>query len=135
MKCDDCGLEIVDLPCWMCAHIAESDARDERNIVELVADLKLHRGAPNNEKSIKSLRIALERIKNHIEKEGYQSELKYSELDLLESDRWWYIPYTWVGCNGFIVDKASEKVHWLGSSPATINMIRSFDSTGDPYAP
>jgi hypothetical protein len=32
-----------------------------------------------------------------------------------ESATWWYVPYTWIGCSGYFVDKADGLVTELGS--------------------
>jgi hypothetical protein len=46
---------------------------------------------------------------------GGSGRFDYPPEDLLESHSGWYIPYGGVGCSGFIVDKKSGYVDWLGS--------------------
>src|SRR5262249_50477896 len=47
---------------------------------------------------------------------NFQGELRYDPAKVVETDGWWYIPYCWIGCKGFIVGKDTLYVNWLGSA-------------------
>src|ERR1043166_1881381 len=113
MKCPDCGIEIVILPCERCANEA---ARHEQEMQNLIEEFSLVRGAPDTHESRISLDFALERIQERLDKEQFKGTVSYNNRDLLRSQRWYYIPYVWVGCRGFIVDLESGYVNWLGSA-------------------
>jgi len=109
MKCPDCGIEIVALPCKRC--------QGEEQIIQNVAEeFSLVRGAPETEGSRVSLDFALTSIQKHLDKEQFQGTVSYNARDLLRSKRWWHIPYRWIGCTGFIVSLDSGYVNWLGSA-------------------
>ncbi len=113
MKCPDCGIEIVALPCERC----QGEAARREQIMESVAEeFSLVRGAPETEESGVSLDFALTSIQKHLDKERFQGTVSYNARDLLRSKRWWYIPYRWIGCRGFIVSLDSGYVNWLGSA-------------------
>src|SRR5436190_6308969 len=113
MKCPDCGIEIVALPCELCHGAA---ARREQEMQKVAEEFSVVRGAPETEESRVSLDFALTSIQKHLDKERFQGTVSYNARDLLRSQRWWYIPYRWIGCRGFIVSLDSGYVNWLGSA-------------------
>lgn len=48
--------------------------------------------------------------------DGFRGTLEYAPDKVIETDRWWYIPFCWIGCAGFIVSKDDLYVNWLGSA-------------------
>jgi hypothetical protein len=67
-------------------------------------------------KSKYTLVDAEEAIRRRLAKDNFQGELKYDARKVKETDSWWYIPYTWIGCSGMIVNKSDLYVNWLGSA-------------------
>jgi len=75
-------------------------------------------------------------------------EVKFESRELVENENWWYIPFCWIGCAGYIVDKFDGYINQLGSchpmdacfwghnqnikygySDLTINQINNYDAT------
>src|SRR4051812_12688196 len=113
MKCPDCGIEIVALPCERCQSEA---ARREHEMQNVAEQFSLVRGAPETDESRVSLDFALASVQKRLDKERFQGTVSYNTRDLLRSRSWWYIPYRWIGCRGFIVNLDSGYVNWLGSA-------------------
>ncbi|WP_367874582.1 hypothetical protein [Luteolibacter sp. Populi] len=42
-------------------------------------------------------------------------EVEFDPEDVIESAKWWYIPFGWIGCAGFIIDKDGGYINQLGS--------------------
>jgi hypothetical protein len=40
----------------------------------------------------------------------------FDATEALEAETWWYVPYAWIGCCGFVVEKATGQVHQMGSN-------------------
>jgi hypothetical protein len=40
----------------------------------------------------------------------------FDSQEALEAATWWYVPYSWIGCAGFVVEKATGQVHRMGSN-------------------
>src|SRR5450756_3086975 len=118
MKCPDCGIEIAALPCERCEKEA---ANAERVMQAVVEEFSLVRGAPETKESRESLDFALMHLKQPLEKERFRGTVSYNTRDLLRSQRWWYVPFRWIGCMGFIVNLDSGYVNWLGSGPSLSN--------------
>jgi len=74
----------------------------------------LRRGLPASAAGRESLQKAEQRMKE-FKPTAFSGGFDYPSNDLLESESWWYIPQCGVGCFGFIVDKQSGYVDWLGS--------------------
>ncbi len=55
-------------------------------------------------------------IRKRLIDDRFRGELRYDAAKIIETDRWWYIPFTWIGCAGFIVNKEDLYVNWLGSA-------------------
>ena len=55
-------------------------------------------------------------IRRKFASEGFQGQLKYDATQVIETDRWWYIPCGWIGSAGCIVNKRDLYVNWLGSA-------------------
>jgi hypothetical protein len=85
-------------------------------MLQLVNKYALVRGAPDSDEARASLDFALARIRQRLEDEQFQGTLEYDARDLLHNQRWWYIPFIWVGCNGFVVNLDTGYVNWLGSA-------------------
>jgi hypothetical protein len=113
MKCPDCGFEIGSLPCWQC----EREALDrEWEYKSLIKEFSLIRGAPNSNSSRRSLDRAIASIRKRLAAEKFGGDdVTYDPQQLLRSRTWWYIPYSWIGCAGFIVNMGDGYVNWLGS--------------------
>lgn len=45
----------------------------------------------------------------------FKGELSFSSSDVIENEKWWYFPQTWVGCIGYIVEKDTKLIYCLGS--------------------
>jgi hypothetical protein len=63
-----------------------------------------------------TIRDAEDAIKLRFIAEGFRGTLEYAPDKVIETDRWWYIPFCWIGCAGFIVSKDGLYVNWLGSA-------------------
>ena len=62
-----------------------------------------------------TIREAEDAIRRRFAASHFRGELKYDPSKVIETERWWYIPYCWIGCAGFIVSKHNLYVNWLGS--------------------
>lgn len=62
-----------------------------------------------------SLRDAEDAIRRRLEEERFQGKLHYDSKKVVEVENWWFIPFSWIGCAGFIVNKSDLYVNWLGS--------------------
>lgn len=113
MECPDCGIQIGSLPCWRC----EREAWDkEREIKSLIQEFSLVRGVAEKDEAKASLGFALECIQKRLANERFQMTIPYKAENLLRSETWWYVPYVWTGCRGFIVNVNDGYVNWLGSA-------------------
>ena len=63
-----------------------------------------------------TIREAEDAIKRRLIADGFRATLEYAPDKVIETDRWWYIPFCWIGCAGFIVSKDDLYVNWLGSA-------------------
>ena len=63
-----------------------------------------------------TIREAEDAIRRRFVADGFRGTLEYASDKVIETDRWWYIPFCWIGCFGFIVSKDDLYVNWLGSS-------------------
>jgi hypothetical protein len=63
-----------------------------------------------------TIREAEDAIRRLFAATRFPGELRYDPAKVIERARWWYIPYTWIGCEGFIVSKDDLYVNWLGSA-------------------
>jgi hypothetical protein len=113
MRCPDCGIKIETLHCERCESEA---ARYEQEMQNLVEKYSLVRGAPGSEETQASLEFALARLRQRLHEEQFQGTVEYNVRDLMYHPRWWYIPYQWIGCSGFVVDIDTGYVNWLGSA-------------------
>ncbi len=66
--------------------------------------------------AIRSIQDVNEAIRRRFVVEGANIDLTYDAAKIIESEAWWYIPFVWFGCGGFIVDKKDLYVNWLGSA-------------------
>jgi hypothetical protein len=62
-----------------------------------------------------TLREAEDAIRRRFVADGFRGTLEYASDKVIETQRWWYIPFCWIGCLGFIVSKDDLYVNWLGS--------------------
>jgi hypothetical protein len=62
-----------------------------------------------------TIREAEDAIRRRFIADGFRGTLKYATDKVVETERWWYIPFSWIGCAGFIVNKDDLYVNWLGS--------------------
>jgi hypothetical protein len=76
----------------------------------------------NSNYSIKDAEAA---IRRRFAKDGSQKVLRYDASKVIENDRWWYIPFCWIGCLGFIVNRDNLYVNWLGSASG-LNLDQCF---------
>lgn len=65
--------------------------------------------------NIRNIREAEDAIRRRFLAEAFKGTLEYSPEEVIETERWWYIPYGWIGCAGLIVNKDDLYVNWLGS--------------------
>lgn len=63
----------------------------------------------------KTIREAEDAIRRRLTVERFRGTIEYEPSQVIETDRCWYIPYRWIGCAGFIVNKDDLYVNWLGS--------------------
>jgi hypothetical protein len=63
-----------------------------------------------------TIRDAEKAIRRRFVADGFRGKLEYAPDKVIETDRWWYIPFRWIGCSGFIVSKDDLYVNWLGSA-------------------
>jgi len=63
-----------------------------------------------------TIRDAEDAIRRRFQADGFRGTLEYAANAVIENDRWWYIPFRWIGCAGFIVSKKDLYVNWLGSA-------------------
>ncbi len=63
-----------------------------------------------------TIRDAEDAIRRRFVAEGFRGTLEYDSDKRIETDRWWYIPFCWIGCAGFIVNKDDLYVNRLGST-------------------
>src|SRR5258706_354551 len=63
-----------------------------------------------------TIRDAEDAIGRRFIADGFRGTLEYASDKVIETDRWWYIPFCWIGCAGFIVSKDDLYVNWLGSA-------------------
>ena len=66
----------------------------------------------------RTFREAEDAIRRRFAADGFRGTLRYEPAKVIETDRWWYIPYCWIGCLGFIVNRHDLYVNWLGSGPS-----------------
>jgi hypothetical protein len=55
-------------------------------------------------------------IRRRFRANGFCGTLEYAPDKVIETDRWWYIPFCWIGSAGFIVNRDDLYVNWLGSA-------------------
>ncbi len=68
--------------------------------------------------TVSTIHDAEDAIKRRFITDGFRGKLEYASDKVIETERWWYIPFTWIGCFGFIVSKDDLYVNWLGSGSA-----------------
>ena len=59
---------------------------------------------------IRSLNDAVAHLRKSL---GEEFDLDITRV--IESKDWWYIPFVWIGCRGYIVDKLNGYINQLGS--------------------
>lgn len=118
MRCPKCELPVESLPCAYCAEREARWARDRRT---LIAEFSLTAGPPTTAADIASLEFALAAMQAHLDQAQFQEPIKFDATGLLRCDEWWYIPFGWIGCYGFLVDRRDGYVNWLGSAMMTLN--------------
>ena len=62
-----------------------------------------------------TIKDAEDSIRRRFAANGFHGRLEYEPGKVIETGRWWYIPFCWIGCVGFIVKKDDLYVNWLGS--------------------
>ena len=77
--------------------------------------------------STNSIRDAENAIRRRFAADGFQGELQYESGKVIENSRWWYIPFRWIGCAGFIVNKSDLYVNWLESGVSLDKCFWSHD--------
>lgn len=112
MICPDCGFEVEALPCADCA---EDRARRKRERQVLIRQFALERGGGRDPAERASFARALDCLRTFLAAEGSETDLRFREEDVLYSACWWYVPAGFVGCAGYLVDRADGLVHALGS--------------------
>jgi len=108
MICTRCGFETEALPCEVC----DEEGRTRR----LVRDFGLTRGIPTTGSEVESFDQAMKQLRSRLDAEEFEGQIKFKQEDVLYSPAWWYIPFTRIGCSGFIVSRLDGHVNWLGSS-------------------
>jgi len=72
-----------------------------------------------------TIREAEEAIRRRFIADGFRGTLEYASDKVIETERWWYIPFCGIGCFGFIVSKDDLYVNLLGSG-ATLTLEQCF---------
>lgn len=83
---------------------------------DLIAEFSLIPGPPTTADDRASLDCALAAIQLRLDQAQVQEPIRFDADQLLRCDEWWYVPFGWIGCAGFIVDRRDGYVNWLGSS-------------------
>jgi len=68
-----------------------------------------------------TLKDAEDAIRRKFADKEWAKEIKYDLSQVTENERWWHIPYGWIGCFGFIVNKSDLDVNWLGSASMSLD--------------
>jgi len=123
MKCHICLSEVPSLPCPFCEeHIRKEEEEAWDRLWRAARDeFALIAGPPATESDRASLELALEAMHRRLEKDGFQDDLRFDHIKLLRCDDWWYIPFSWIGCFGFIVDRRDGYVDRLSSGLMTLS--------------
>jgi hypothetical protein len=118
-KCPDCGAFYVDYG----KHFDECPELIRRRRIEatetrqrLIEKFHLRSGPPTEPDRRSALAEAERRLRILLKR-----DFEYDPEWLFESEAWWYIPYYWVGCDGYIVDKKTGSVGELGSSLSSLD--------------
>src|SRR5215208_3419801 len=106
IRCPNCGLPMRD---GRCEHCLQQVRRHEEEYRQLIRTFNLRRGPPLSASNLASLYEAERRVKALLKHRQFEGVMEYPQADVLESESWWYIPYRWIGCFGFIVSKKSLK--------------------------
>jgi hypothetical protein len=108
--CSICGSPYEDFASHydICPGRIRKDKQYRQHLAETF-HLKL--GRPTDSAGQRSLAEAEARVRKVLER-----DIEYKPEGLLASETWWYIPHGWIGCMGFIVDKKTGYVNWLGSA-------------------
>lgn len=110
----DCPECLQDMRAQL-AYLDNQKSEYEKWYAALAARLGLAQGMPTDPAERASFDLALQRLKNAWCKAGREGEVAFEDTKILSSPRWWFIPFGWVGCSGFIVDRESGHVNKLGS--------------------
>lgn len=113
MNCPECGISIPSLPCWRCSDEKTQWAQKRSS---LIRELSLIDGPPKSAEEQRSLDAAVASIQKRLDAEQFKGKLSFDPHRLLRSRTWWYVPFCWIGCSGFIVDDGDQYVNWLGSA-------------------
>lgn len=112
MTCPDCGIKIERLPCGRCKEKAAQQAIEFQILAK---EFSLSRGEPRTEFERTSLDRALKALRENLSQKSRRS-FSFDARNLLRGRNWWYVPYTWIGCRGFIIDSENGYVNSLGSA-------------------
>ncbi len=81
---------------------------------DFTTKLRATYGVPNAGSPIDGRIATLATAKQHLER-ALETEFSCDDSEAIEAPEWWYIPYGWIGCAGFIIDKADGYINQLGS--------------------
>jgi hypothetical protein len=111
--CFVCGAALpVDGECGAC----QARAREEQRV--MYARYAVREGDPA--RLPMTLEEAAVRVSAHLggplRIDASGDEGTFDSRQALEAATWWYVPYSWIGCAGFVVEKATGQVHQMGSN-------------------
>jgi hypothetical protein len=69
-----------------------------------------------------TIREAEDAIRRRFVADGFRGTLKYATDKVVETERWWYIPFSWIGSAGFIVNKDEFvcELAWIMPQPGAV---------------
>ena len=84
----------------------------EAEIQRSIEPYRIAKGAPSFPvgSTIRSFDDAVKRLR-----ESLGTEFDFDVDKVVEAETWWYIPFIWLGCAGYIVDKIDGYINQLGS--------------------
>ncbi len=98
---------------WSLSRLDEMDESEFE--AELQRSIEPYRISPSSEPfPIGSVIRSLGDAVDHLQK-TLNMEIEFHDDEVVESESWWYIPFVWMGCAGYIIDKRDGYINQLGS--------------------
>jgi len=94
-------------------------AQTQLEAEQLIGEFRLRRITESNRAGYEAaVRIVLASIQESHPGVRLEELGCFFEPPAFEAKSWWFVPFGWIGCQGHIVEKASARVHQLGSGPS-----------------